>query len=617
MFKFLYQQLPKIDKATIFSEFYNYITDRRMFHNQTLVAGRYMSILSLTSGDAKFYEHNSELHLVNIEQHLIILYNNYMYNYNINKTTPIVNIIGKLIPVLEQLQEWFSSGLNFEKNNNKYILSYHLFKWKFKPSSVINRTTTAAAIHELRESLKDTSGRDITETAVKLNHIFIPFFVLMNGNDVHRHFIEEDNTHKFKTSLKLVCTQINWSVDNCPPEITPNIIRSSIFEYSETSNFTVTNPIIYKLPADHSKITTPEVIVISDFVKTLLPLTEPINISPSINFLLPLIEPVLINYIALTKMLLFEVPSTDQIKQRLFKNSLLKNYVFDYIKSKYGTSANNYESIDWDKILPQMLRDYLLSGLQGFMINDFNRHSLESNAMMTRRKLYDEFVAIFNDSSHAVMNMDPNTSRLFSLTKLMPFDANLEEKKFFIQQILEHLRDPINYKMRSYDGSCQIYKMTNYNVQRRIWLKLIWTIRHLGASYNIFNISATVSTPPLFKFSKDDIDSFDTDEAVKARLTAIKDYTIRRPYKNKATLSYSNVLLLAATTLNRKVESVKLTLDAAQIIARLTGEGCSTPGSGQSGGGYEDFNHLFKRSYYTYINGLKKRYKEINKKALK
>ena len=527
----------------------------------------------------------------------------------------------------------------------------------------------------------------------------------------------------------------------------------------------------------------------------------------------------------------------------MLDNTSFKDVATIFINEYYNDDKDgddNYKfetfnTIPWQKIVPHMLRDYLLNGLQGFLINDFNRHSIESNAMMTRKQLYDTLMHIFDNPKYDFSSVGPTVAPLFQLTKLMPYDSDDAEKRKFVHQILLHANDPTGYsKNKDYDGSCQIYKTTPYNVQDRIWLKIIWSIRHLGASCNIFNISdelptindsdyefydyelnnsesvdmlasrkvskassATYSekgsdagddrpddgsprpTPrddaplpppagilrsvdevmdkvvdevrpedrgPLFpdpedmwestfvtatiKYEKDkfphpypspyeDKDNnnnitvildksgkqvgyvdvlkemipygeekkygtrqtvksidFDTSDLHKPRknnkgnipvfvddmgniisyldtegrvirrvrrhshtggsgsswrirtgskhrimkggvlskklndkLNKLEDFIIRKPYTKRATISYACILLLAATTLKRKVNSVIMTLETAQSIALLTGKPCNSPSS-LTGGSYQDFNHLFKKSYHNYVNSLNKSYKQ-------
>ena len=305
-------------------------------------------------------------------------------------------------------------------------------------------------------------------------------------------------------------------------------------------------------------------------------------------------------------------------------NTDFKRRVLEFINTKYSKDKiANFNDINWNDIVPNMLRDYLLSGLQAFFINDSNRHSIESNAMMTNRDLYDKFIGKFNSRPG-----ETQEDSLLKLSNLMPYDNSTDEN--FHAQIISQALEPTKYTMDdTYDGSCQTYKITYYNVTDRLWLKLIWAIRHLGASCSIFDITKPIVAPSdnelIFKL--DEIKDINSD-VMNTRLDKLKNFFSRKN-TNRATISYSNVLLLAATTSKRKVQSVKITLEAAQIIARFTGEGCEE-GSGSrgsrtgnyatrhqksnlSGGNYEDFNYLFKRSYRSYINSLNK----IHKKEIK
>ena len=450
--------------------------------------------------------------------------------------------------------------------------------------------------------------------------IKIPFFVLMNGTDISDKKSLFTNSTAIKWSTGRVSgrirlnTSLMWGTEITPPEPSRinlssavehvddafleeaflDKLKSSIFNYGYDNNL----PIIETIRNGSTQI------------KRLrgFDLTPREGVRPSSYRKLENYKQLISDYISLIN---------PGYTERHFDNEEIKKLIVDFVEKRYKVAGFYFTKTQLKDILPRMLRDYLLSGLQGFMINDSNRHSIESSAMMTRKSLYDDFVELFGSPDY--MPRDENAKKLFSLTKMMPYEQP-EKLEALQREILTQVQDPNGYRSTvEYDGTCQIYKITPYNVKDRIWLKIIWSMRHLGASCNIFDITKRSDQLDVetLTFNSDDINNFRKSD-IQERLELIKDYYTRHPHLYKATLSYSNVILLAATTLDRKVESVRLTLEAADVITTLTRQKCEEVSSGSAsshtGGGYDDFNHLFKKSYRNYINGLNKNYKQ---KALK
>jgi hypothetical protein len=154
--------------------------------------------------------------------------------------------------------------------------------------------------------------------------------------------------------------------------------------------------------------------------------------------------------------------------------------------------------------------------------------------------------------------------------------------------------------------------LSKYDIRNNLWLILLYTIHHLGANKVITKYIKPVPSDkelkPLTDYPFNIKEYFTASGSKKNELTAkleqIKDYYLTA---RKTEISSARVIILAATNEEGKQGQVIETFKAAQSLARLTGKACDMP---MAGGGYEDFNHLFKKSYHTYINGLNKRRKK-------
>jgi hypothetical protein len=154
--------------------------------------------------------------------------------------------------------------------------------------------------------------------------------------------------------------------------------------------------------------------------------------------------------------------------------------------------------------------------------------------------------------------------------------------------------------------------LSKYDIKNNLWLLLLYTIHHLGANKIITKHIKTTPKLPLDEFDIREYVNTKEEDPKKSNMdiqfSLIKDYylTVR-----KIVISSARVIILAASTENGKEEQVKQTFIAAQSLARLTGNKCPeyTPPI-ITGGGYDDFNYLFKKSYRNYINGLNKNYKQ-------
>jgi hypothetical protein len=222
------------------------------------------------------------------------------------------------------------------------------------------------------------------------------------------------------------------------------------------------------------------------------------------------------------------------------------------------------------------------------------------------KELYDKIIGTLDEKKSTPIGEIIKTTTPFPVFKYETFD--------------------LSFLMKDGDKTFQNNYLSKYDIKNNLWLILLYTIHHLGAN-KVITKHIRINPDPSQQRSYPQEQSFDIGEyfntdkikrkkELEAQLELIKDhYLTDKPLEIKS----ARVIILAATNEDGKQGQVIQTFRAAQSLARLTGKACiPKPISSsaeedefdQFGGGYDDFNHLFKKSYHNYIKSLNRNYKK-------
>ena len=239
----------------------------------------------------------------------------------------------------------------------------------------------------------------------------------------------------------------------------------------------------------------------------------------------------------------------------------------------------------------------------------FDSPEEESKPNEQLRYLYDKIISSLTESSSTPIGEIIKTTTPFPVFKYDTIDLSFIKKDG--------------------DITFQNNYLSKYDIKNNLWLILLYTIHHLGANKVITKHIRTNPDPTQKSYPQEE--SFDIGEyfntttliirkkELNAQLELIKDhYLTNKPIEIKS----ARVIILAATNEDGKQGQVIQTFRAAQSLARLTGKACPTKpitpsvdedDYGQFGGGYDEFNYLFNKSYHNYIKNLNRNYKKTLK----
>ena len=248
---------------------------------------------------------------------------------------------------------------------------------------------------------------------------------------------------------------------------------------------------------------------------------------------------------------------------------------------------------EWLDLGNKLIPMYLLNVRQGFWINHTIRHLMRTIMYSTdsewiNNQLFDNI----NGNRTNTTTDNGLTNQRIVINRLNPNKQNIASKlitkvKLLYPGLFKNPDPVVEYNLRSKMAqdifndvqTMEEFYMAEYDIKSSPWLKLLYTVQHIGANRYITKNDPT-TLPVLVKTdiaNLFDIGAYTNDTNFEQTknyfIDAIKRNEINST--NRLILSKSLTLLLALSTRADKLEGVEKTLEFANIITQITNQECS------------------------------------------
>lgn len=278
-----------------------------------------------------------------------------------------------------------------------------------------------------------------------------------------------------------------------------------------------------------------------------------------------------------------------------------------FLKSTYERANENFDQkpyIIWELIANIILPSYLLNVSQGFWINHSIRILMQAfyfsvdeenikNNIFANKDVIKEYETQKPDENTSVTDIfsDQNIPKLFSglnpndyklLKSVRPLKSTLARiksnsfaKSDFIQQIMQEKE------------SLEEYYLDEFDTNKSLWVKLLFSMQHLGASINPVEYSQSKQKTVNDKALNDELKKY-----LESYLDELKKETTDQNVLNKLSENISDiikklkiekipfeickllVLILAYSDEPRKVKGVSKTFEFASLLTEMSNADC-------------------------------------------